>query len=114
MTRNEKHGCRFCLSLSAKLLLQKNIKERDLHLLTSTAFVCVTVYENLSKSQKISRKGFFEVLSVAAIKLITASYYICIYIYIQGVKLKSEPYGPYFNKSNLFTQWQTTPKNLWT
>jgi len=33
---------------------------------------------------------------------------------IPGVQLKSGPYGPYFNIGNLFTQWQTTPKNLWT
>ena len=33
-------------------------------------------------------------------------------IILQGVQLKSGPYGPYFNISNLFTQWKTTPKNL--
>jgi len=31
---------------------------------------------------------------------------------LQGVQLKRGPYDPYFNISNLFTQWQTTPKNL--
>jgi len=36
------------------------------------------------------------------------------YSLVPGVQLKSGPYGPYFNISNLFTEWQTTPKNLWT